>query len=178
MLVILGPQYDHRFYEGLRKAIERAGVPLYTASNTLEPLEGVYSGHGYESNIYTAERNPQTNADLLLEQVDVADFKALVFLMGYEFAFYKTPAVRDLVQTGYKQGRIIGVNDLGIYLPASLGMLEGVKVTSTPLICQSMQTDYGAICTNRDVEYDGQIITANDTYPSVRFVKTLLKAIQ
>ena len=178
VLFIFGYGFDFRHYEGTRLNLERAGYQVLVASPSLEDVEGMQVAHGFESRSRAGLPTPFVQPDLALEDVRVADYRAIVFISDAEIMAGRNPEVRRIVEQAAEQGLALAAQEFGLYPLAGAGVLEGVGVTANPLICQHMQNDYGAICKYTAVQRDGRIVTTGPEFATARFVKAIIEAIQ
>lgn len=178
VLFIFGEGYDHRHYEGTRSALERAGYRALVASNTTDPVEGVFTGHGFELNSKIGGTNPIVKPDLMLENVQVDDYQAVIFISDNEIFAARPPQIHQIVTQAVENKVVLAAQEFSIYHLADTGLLQGVKVTANPLICQEMETEYGAECTLMPVQRDKGFVTADPTYSTVSFVRAILAEIE
>jgi putative intracellular protease/amidase len=178
VLFIFGEGYDHRHYEGTRSALERAGYRVLVASITTEPVEGVIAGHGFELTSQIGGTNPIVKPDLILENVQIGDYQAVIFISDNELFAARPPRIHQIVTQAVENKVVLAAQEFSIYHLADAGLLQGVKVTTNPLICQEMETSYGAECTLMPVQRDKGFVTADPTYSTVSFVRAILAEIE
>jgi putative intracellular protease/amidase len=178
VLFIFGYGFDFRHYEGTRMNLERADYQVLVASLSLEPVEGMQVVHGFETTSRAGLPTPYVQPDLMLENVRVADYQAIVFISDSEIMADRNTEVRRIVKQAAEQGLALAAQEYGLYPLAGAGVLEGVSVTANPLICQQMQNDYGAICMYTTVQRDGRIVTTGPDFSTSRFVKAIIEAMQ
>jgi putative intracellular protease/amidase len=177
-LLIFGHRYDHRQYEGVRHALEKANFRALIASNTLEPIEATYVTHGFERSPPDRENLPQLSADLLLEHVQIGDYDAFILISDETLVFKSSPEVKRIIRQAIEQGKVVAANDIAVLVLGNAGILEGVEITSNPLICMQLAEEDGAICRQETVHRDGQIITAGPDHATTSFVTQIVTAIQ
>jgi putative intracellular protease/amidase len=175
---MFGNRYDYRQYEGVRHALEKANYRIVIASNTLENIEARYVYHGFEFASPVSRTFPQLTADLLLEQVQISDYDAFVLISDESLVFKGGKEVKKIIREAIKQDKIVAANDTAVLILGNAGILEGVEITSNPLICMQLAEENGAICRQMTVHRDGQIITAGPDHASSSFVKQIVGAIQ
>jgi len=178
VLIIFGEGYDHRHYEGTRSALEKAGYRAQVASITTDPVEGVITGHGFELNSQIGGTNPIVKPDLILENVQADDYQAVIFISDNEIFAARPPQIHQIVTQAAENKVVLAAQEFSIYHLAETGLLQGVKVTANPLICQEMESEYGADCTLMPVQRDKGFVTADPTYSTVSFVKAILAEIE
>lgn len=177
ILFIFGDGFDYRHYEGTRKTFERAGYQVQVASNTFEAIEGFIAHHGFENNPGSGQDLPYVKGDLLINDIQIMDYDAIVLISDTGILTENAPEVQQIVLEAANQGLVIAAQEYSIYLLADSGMLEGKKVTSNPLICKEMEVNYAAICTLMPVQRDSGIVTADPTMSSVSFANAILTEI-
>ena len=177
-LLMFGNRYDYRQYEGVRHALEKADYRIVIASNTLQPIEAMYVHHGFEYSAPPSNTLPQLSADLLLEQVQIGDYDAYVLISDEELVFKGGTEVNRIIREAIEQGKVVAANDAAVLVLGNAGILEGVEITSNPLICMQLAEEDGAICRQMTVHRDGQIVTAGPDHASSSFAKQIIAAIQ
>lgn len=178
VLLMFGNRYDYRQYEGVRHALEKADYRIVIASNTLQPIEAMYVHHGFEYSAPPSNTLPQLSADLLLEQVQIGDYDAYVLISDEELVFKGGTEVNRIIREAIEQGKVVAANDAAVLVLGNAGILEGVEITSNPLICMQLAEEDGAICRQMTVHRDGQIVTAGPDHASSSFAKQIIAAIQ
>jgi Tol biopolymer transport system component/putative intracellular protease/amidase len=145
--------------------LEDAGYAVIVASRTLDPLAAKQS---------TLRVEP----DLLLEDVRVEDYEAIIFNCDNDLTFgnAKDQTTR-IAQEAVAAGKVVGAICSGPRVLAYADVVTGTIVTGEPSKTCRMLEDAGAICTGAQVERDGLIITARDRYAAKRFTSTILDAL-
>ncbi len=178
VLLMFGQRYDYRQYEGVCHALEEANYRIVIASNTLEQLEAMYIQHGFESSAPISRTLPLITADLLLGDVQISDYDAFILISDEALVFKGGEEVKQIIREAIEQGKVVAAHDAGVLILGNAGILQGVEITSNPLICMQLEEEDGAICRQRTVHRDGQIITAGPDHASSSFVKQIIAAIQ
>ena len=178
VLFIFGDGFDYRHYDGTRTALERAGYQVVVTSNTLEPIEGHITVHGFEIVSRHGQTTPFVNADLLLEDVQVSNYLGIVFISDAGTMGDSSPELQRLLLSATNHGVVLAAQEYGIYLLADAGLLGGKKVTANPLICREMEVNYNAICTLMPVQRDDGIVTADPTMSTVSFARAIVGEIE
>lgn len=178
VLLMFGHRYDYRQYDGVRSALEKVNYRIVIASNTLKPIEAMNVSHGFEFSAPESVSLPQISADLLLEQVQIGDYDAYVLISDEALVFKGGTQVKRIIRKAIEQGKVVAANDTAVLVLGNAGILEGVEITSNPLICMQLAEENGAICKQRTVHRDGQIVTAGPDHASSSFVKQIIAAIQ
>jgi putative intracellular protease/amidase len=178
VLLMFGDRYDYRQYEGVHYYLEKANYRIVIASSTLEPIEAIYVTHGFEFGGSGSRNLPTVTANLLLEQVQIGDYDAYILISDEDLVFKGSTDVKHIVREAITQGKVVAANDMAVLILGTAGILEGVEITSNPLICMQMEKENRAICRQKTVHRDGQIITAGPDHATSSFVKEIIAAIQ
>jgi len=117
-------------------------------------------------------------ADLAIEDVNQADFEAIVFVGGSGAAnFVHQEEVLLLVKDFFADGKIVAAICIAPRILASAGILTGKKVTAFETE-QADLAEKGAIFTGARVEIDSNIITADGPDSAEEFAEAILKALE
>jgi putative intracellular protease/amidase len=103
----------------------------------------------------------------------MASYSGLV-LAGGEGALElaRDPDVLRLVREAAQAGKLLGAWGHSVALLAATGVLKGRRVTCHPAVRDSVK-QAGARLTTRQVEVDGNLVTASDEAAGMRFGKAL-----
>jgi len=166
VLLIFGDRFIYDIYTGVRPAFEEAGYDVVVASRTMEPIRA-------------KNLSFEVEVDLLLEDVRVEDYDAILFNCDNDITFGSARAETDrIAQEAVEQRKVLGAICSGPRVLAYAEVVEGKTTTGEPSQTCGMLEQSGATCTGADVERDGLIITARDRYASRAFVQTILEALQ
>ena len=167
IVLIFGNRFIHDLYATVRSTLEGAGYTIQVASTTLNPLQPKESGEPVQP-------------DLLLEDVRVEDYDAIVFTCDNAVAFGSgRPETDRIAQEAVAQGKVVGAICNAPLELGWAGVLAGRKATGEPYqTCARLEQEFGATCTEAAVERDGQIITARDRYASRAFAEALITALE
>lgn len=162
LMVVAQKNYRDEEYQVPRKVLEQAGFEVKVASSKLGTCTGVLGG--------TLE------SDLLLEDVRVDDFDALLFIGGNGAQeYWENRTAHALLREAGQKNKVIGAICIAPVTLARAGLLKGRRVTVFPSESKQMKD---AVYTGNDVEVDGRIVTANGPAAARLFgerVKELLK---
>ena len=173
---------------------ERTGVVLLIVSNLFDPVEfnGTYSpllSTGYDVVVaaYTLsplpdnEGGPKLEVDILLTDVHVEDYDAIVFIGNETLIYLNDPEAHRIAQEAVEQGRVLAALCHGPLVLAEAGVLDGRQATAWFGFgsdqCKKLQRN-GAICTYARVQQDGLIITGKGPDATAAFVGTIKKILQ
>jgi protease I len=147
------------------------------ASNTLEEVRGFHECYDFTP----------ANPDLLLDDVDVADYDAILFTGsdGNSVELHSDPAAHRVAQDAAAQGKVLAAAGDGPVILAKAGVLEGKTVTVMSNVNWYGITDQwvnaierrGAIYTGRSPVRDGLLVTA-DFIKSPNFTWGIIEAIE
>jgi len=147
-----------------KEILEKAGVEIKTASNKMGTAIGADGG--------------DTNVDLLVSQINVADFDAIIFIggPGCLTALDNEDSYRVARET-VSRGKILASICISPVILAKSGVLKGKKVTVwndwTKSQAKILERE-GAIFEEKPVVVDGKIITANGPQAAEDFGKAIL----
>lgn len=157
----LGFQDEELF--ATRRALEQAGVQVTVASTRMGSLAGMLGG--------------TTPADMLLNQVNLDNFDALVFIGGIGARDYVgNPIVQKLVRQAVAQGKVVAAIGTAPSILAAAGVLRGVRTTAY-LTEQQRMVQGGAIYTGNPAEKDGLIITATGAMAVPLFAQAIIEGL-
>jgi len=147
-----------------------------------EPLE-IFKENGYS--VKTASSSPtnatgnfglQAKVDLLVKNINVKEFAAIVFVGGPGAAEYFTDRqAHNVIKDAYKNNIIVAAICIAPNILANAGILEGKKATcwdSENLI--KRKVNY----TGNSVERDGLIITGKNPQAAKSFAQLIVTAIK
>jgi len=167
IVLIFGNRFNHDLYVTVRSTLEGAGFSIQVASTTLNLLQPKESGEPVQP-------------DLLLEDVRVEDYDAIVFTCDTAVAFGSgRPETDRIAQEAVAQNKVVGAICNAPLELGWAGVLEGRKATGEPYqTCARLEQEFGATCTEAAVERDGRIITARDRYASQAFAEAIIAALE
>jgi len=164
ILMVIAPEwYQDIEYETPKKVLQDAGYEIVTASTT-KIAKGSLGG--------------QTTVDLLIDQVNSADYKAIVFVggPGSHFYFDYQPAL-NLAKDFYNSGKLTAAICAAPSTLANAGLLEGKTVTSFEGQSENIKAKGGKY-TGNPVEQDGIIITGNGPSSAQAFGEKIVEALK
>lgn len=126
--------------------LQEAGADTVIAGETVETFAGK---HGYPC-----------KADCLIDEVEEADFSALVIPGGFmPDKLRRNPKVLELTRAFDRSHKMIAVICHAGWIPVSAGILSGRTVTSTPGIKDDL-VNAGATWVDEPLVTDGHLISA------------------
>jgi protease I len=164
VLLVVPPQlFQDEEFLVTRRALEQGGAQVMVASTRLGLLLGMNGG--------------TIRADLLLNQVNLENFNAVVFIGGAGVIDYlNNPVVLNLVRQAAARHKILAAIGTAPSILANAGVLKGARATAF-LSEQARLIQDGAIYTGNPVEVDGTTITATGALAAAAFAKNILDAL-
>ena len=154
---------------------DQAGDTTFVASNTLEVVRGYHECYDHTP----------ANPDFLLQDVDVADYDAILFV-GDDSAvtiLHRHDQTHRIAREATQQGKVIGALGDGPVILAYAGVLAGKTVNVlrnhrilgvTDQWFNAIEKN-GAIYTDRSPVRDGLLITAD--FVTIEFVWGIIEAM-
>ena len=151
-----------------KEILEKAGAKITTVATKMGTAIGADGG--------------DTEVDLVVENLNVADFDAIVFIGGPGALDYldnenSYRVVRETVE----KDKILGSICISPVILAKAGVLSGKRATvwSSPLDRSPVKIlkENGAIYEDKDVVVDGKIVTANGPEAAQEFGQKLIEGL-
>lgn len=144
--------------------LEKGGVEVKVASSKLGPAKG--------------SQGIMVKPDMLLSEVKVDDFDAVIFVGGAGSSeYWDDPTAHRLAQDAYKSGKIVAAICIAPVTLAKSGILKGKKATVWESEGEQLKA-LGADYTGKPVEKDGKIITASGPFAAKDFGEEIIKALK
>ena len=163
-LIILPSQgFQDEEYMATRRQLELAGVQVSVAGMRMGMLTGMLGG--------------SVRADMLLNQANINDYNAVIFIGGVgAVEYYNNRIALKLAQQAAAQGKILAAIGTAPSILANAGTLKGVRSTAY-LSEQARMVQGGAVYTGNAVEKDGSIVTATGRLAVSTFAQAVLDAL-
>jgi len=164
IVMIIAPQ-DFRDEELLqpKNILTEKGAEVLVASASLETAKGMLG----------AEIKP----DMLTSEIKQEDWNAIILIGGTGASqYWDDSSVHSLLNEAVKQNKIVGAICIAPVTLANAGILSGKKATVFSSEVQKLK-DKGAECTGKDVERDGNIITASGPQAAKEFGNAIAQAL-
>jgi protease I len=163
LMIVAAKSFEDAELVETKFVLEQAGFEVVIASSVTGPVEGLRSG--------------RAESMLLLKEVKVADYDAVVFIGGVgAYEYLASPIAMEIARVTVESGKIVGAIGIAPRILANAGILPGVNVTC-PVREQNWLKQAGAIYTGAPVERDGLIVTARDAMVAVGFGRTIADAL-
>lgn len=176
ILYVLSNLYDDEHVLKTRSRFEEAGYEVKVASDTLNVIRGFHECYD----------NTPADPNLLLEDVNVADYDAILFAGSQAFVveFRYTSAAHRIASEAMEQGKVIAAAGNGPVILAQAGVLDGRTVAvlhDTPWDAITDEwikvvEEHGATYSELSPVQDGLLITTD--YASARFAWDIIEAIE
>lgn len=146
-----------------KEMLERNGITVKIASTSLNQASGMLGA--------------KVKPDLLINDIDIADFEAIVFVGGMGASQYWDSAIaHKLAQDALNRNRIVAAICIAPVTLAKAGILNGKRATVWSSEANQLKAN-GANYTGKPVEKDGNIITANGPLAAQEFGEELTEAL-
>ena len=166
VLMVIAPE-NFRDEELLhtKDELERAGVNTTIASSKTGEAKG--------------KLGARVNVTLKLDQVNVGDYDAVIFVggPGSEVYFNDRQAL-SIAGGAFKKGKVTCAICIAPVILANAGVLKGKRATVWNGEYIEKIESKGATYTGKPVEVDGNVITANGPAAAREFGRTIAKAIK
>ena len=167
-MLIVSNQFDPVEFNGTQSPLVLAGYDVVVGSYTLEPMPDNEGG-------------PRLEADILLSDVQVEDYDAIVFIGNESLIYLNDSEAHRIAQETVEQGRVLAGLCHGPLVLAKAGVLEGKQATAWfgfgTDVCRQLQRD-DAICTYRPVQRDGLIITGKGPDEAFIFAGVIIRLLK
>jgi protease I len=163
-LLIIAPRgfQDEELF-ATRRALELAGVQVTVASTRMGVLTGMLGR--------------TTQANMLLNQANVDNFDALVFIGGIGAIDYiNNPTAQNLARQAAAKQKVLAAIGTAPSILAGAGVLQGVTATAY-LAEQQRLIRGGALYTGNAAEKQGLIITAVGSPAAALFAQAILEGL-
>jgi protease I len=151
-----------------KEILEKAGVEVKTASSKMGTAIGADGG--------------EAKVDLLIQDINVSDFDAIVFIGGPgALKYLDNENSYRVAREAITENKVLAAICISPAILAKAGVLEGKRATvwSSPLDKSPIKTleEGGAIYQDETVVIDGKIITGNGPAAAKEFGQKLLTEI-
>ena len=147
-----------------KKLLEEQGARVTVASSSLSMSKGMLG--------------MKIKPDILLDDVRVDDYHALIFVGGSGASeYWDDPIAHNIAQTAYDNKRIVAAICIAPVTLANTGLLKDKKATVFSSEVSQLKAK-GANYTGKEVERDGRIITASGPPAATQFGQAIIQALQ
>lgn len=146
-----------------KRILEEGGIIVKVASRKRQEARGMLGA--------------RVMPDMTLQDIDVQDFDAVVFVGGGgSSTYWDDPLAHKISCEAYSANKIVAAICIAPVTLAKAGLLKGRRATVWSSEAESLKAE-GAIYTPGALERDGNIITASGPTAADAFGKQILKAI-
>lgn len=147
-----------------KQVLERNGVEVRVASTTLSEVKGMLG--------------VKVKPDILVRDINVRDFDAIVFVGGIGAGqYWDDPIAHKLAREAFNSNRIVAAICIAPVTLAQAGIVKGKKATVWSSEVEKLRKK-GAIITGKNVERDGNIITASGPFAAGEFGEEIFKSLK
>lgn len=119
----------------------------------------------------------QVKPDMLIGDIKPEDWDAIILVGGLGASkYWEDASIHSMLNEAVKQNKIVGAICIAPVTLANAGILSGKKATVSSSETQKL-VDKGAECTGKDMERDGNIITASGPPAARRFGNAIAEAL-
>lgn len=164
-LLVVAPRdfRDEELFD-TKAELEHAGHTCTIASNTLGKCFGM--------------RGRTTRAEVAIDEVDVADYDAIVFIGGSGArVFFSDVHATNLARAAFVAGKVVGAICIAPAILALAGILHDKRATAFASDISELRYG-GARYAGPGVTVDGKVVTASGPDHAVEFGKALVRVLQ
>ncbi len=163
LMVIAHQDFRDEEYKQPREILENAGAKITLASSKTGTVYGSYG--------LTAQ------VDILLNDAHPEDYDCVIFVGGMGSSeYFDNQKAHSIAQEMFAQKKLVCALCIAPNTLAQAGILKDKKVTAFPSVKEDL-IKQGAIYTGKDVEVDGNIITANGPQSAKKFGETIVERL-
>ena len=163
LMLIAKSEFQDEEFAKPKEVLEKNGVKVTVASTVLTEVTGM--------------NGAKAKPDILLSDVQVSDYDAIIFIGGSGAVQYlNDPVAMKLAQDAVDADKIVGAICIAPVILANAGVLKGKKATvffSEVDKLKAKEVNYTA----KGVEIDGKIITADGPGSAQEFGEAIYKAL-
>ncbi|MGD9110532.1 MAG: DJ-1/PfpI family protein [Phycisphaerales bacterium] len=154
---------DEELFE-TKDALKQAKIQTVIASSRKGSVRGMLGG--------------KAEATILIEQIDVNDYDAVVFIGGIGAKeYFDNQTALDIARQAKAKNKVLAAICIAPAVLANAGLLDGVRVTSYESERVRLKKA-GADFTGANVEQDGLIITGSGPKAAGEFGQAIVQALQ
>jgi len=165
ILMVVAPEgFQEKEYFGPKNIFENSGYQVITATKG--------------TNQAKSSQGTTINTELLLNQVKIDDFSALVFVGGPgTTVYFNDQEVLALAKEAVQKEKVVGAICIAPSILANAGILKGKRATAFPSEEKNLK-DNGAIFTGEAVTVEGKIITGNGPGAAEEFARKIVEILK
>jgi len=150
-------------YAEPKEILEKAGIAVTTASTQI----GIAKG----------KLGMAAKIDILLKDVNVSDYDAIIFVGGPgSYAFFEDPVAQEIAKKAVAEQKILAAICASVSILANAELLRGIKATCFAGESGNLKSK-GANYSPSGLEVEGKIITADGPANASKFGQAIVKAL-
>ena len=163
LMIIARENFRDEEYEKPRQILQNQGASVTVASTSTDPAKGMLGA--------------TVQPDVLLRDVNPADWDAVVFVGGSGASeYWNNPIAHQVAKSACGANKVVGAICIAPVTLAKAGLLRGKKATVFSSQASQLKAR-GASYTGKDVERDGNLITADGPASAAKFGNALVAAL-
>jgi len=163
LMVVASRDFRDEEYREPAQALAHAKAGVVVASSSKAEATGML-GHA-------------VTPDLLLWQVNVSKFAAVIFVGGSGASeYFDDPTAHKIARDALAEGKLVAAICIAPSTLANAGLLKNKKATCFPSERENLK-QHGAKLVDQPVVHDGNILTADGPESARAFAKTLCDAL-
>ena len=163
LMIVASKNFQDKEYLIPRKIFEQSGAKVVVASSVKDKA--------------TSINGMEVIPDILLKNVKVKDYDAIVFVGGPGAKeYFDNSTAHSIATWGFGLKKPVAAICIAPVILANSGILSGRKATVWPGEADKLRNE-GAIYTGTDVEIFGNIITADGPDASQKFAEAIVAAL-
>lgn len=162
VMIIAKQMFEESEFKYPKEIFDNEGADVTIASSTLSMATG---------------GNLRVKPDILIDDIKVKDFDAIVFIGGFGVTeYFENLQAHRIARQALEADKILAAICMAPRILANAGVLKGKKATSFPNVREDIKAK-GGIVTGEMVERDGNIITGNGPGAATKFGETIASAL-
>jgi protease I len=162
LMIVANRDFRDEEYEKPKEAFEKAGLSVVTAAKNPGAATGKLGLH--------------INVDLTMDEINAADYDAILFIGGPGcHDYYNDARAHEIATEAYKSGKILGAICAAPGILTNAGLLQDKKATM--FADDGTLAKGGATYTGADVEVDGKIVTATGPKTAKQWAETIIEML-
>jgi len=164
LMIIASNNFRDEEYLHPREVLENEGAKITIASSTKKEATGMLG--------------TKVVPDILIDEVDIDDYDAVVFVGGSGAnEYWENEKAHEIAKKAYEKSKVIGAICIAPVTLARAGLLKGKKATVYPSEIENIKKE-GVIYTGNSVEVDGKIVTGNGPTAAKEFGEKIAELLK
>jgi protease I len=164
LMIIASNNFRDEEYLHPREVLENEGAKITIASSTKKEATGMLG--------------TKVVPDILIDEVDIDDYDAVVFVGGSGAnEYWENEKAHEIAKKAYEKSKVIGAICIAPVTLARAGLLKGKKATVYTSEIENIKKE-GAIYTGNSVEVDGKIVTGNGPTAAKEFGEKIAELLK